>query len=165
MAHDSSEYRQLVSQIMDNTSLFSQGGLWHIVLDLVNIVKNYHEISATVSLQNHFFCWSLFFHADNLNLMLISCVYPRFLNPWCFITCQHLIHHYFTSWYLYRSVNIIDNFWIVFMMCYSNNQWEWLTFIWFLEGNQYSKYICTSIKELCNGKSKWKYIKHFLVLV
>uniref|UniRef100_K1QK75 AP5B1 middle domain-containing protein n=1 Tax=Magallana gigas TaxID=29159 RepID=K1QK75_MAGGI len=47
VAHDSSEYRQLVSQIMDNTSLFSQGGLWHIVLDLVNIVKNYHEISAT----------------------------------------------------------------------------------------------------------------------
>nr|XP_034325449.1 AP-5 complex subunit beta-1 isoform X1 [Crassostrea gigas] len=48
VAHDSSEYRQLVSQIMDNTSLFSQGGLWHIVLDLVNIVKNYHEISATI---------------------------------------------------------------------------------------------------------------------
>ncbi|XP_022334718.2 AP-5 complex subunit beta-1-like [Crassostrea virginica] len=45
---DSLEYRQIVSQIMNNISLFSQGGLWHIVLDLVNIVQNYHEISATI---------------------------------------------------------------------------------------------------------------------
>ncbi|XP_055995185.1 AP-5 complex subunit beta-1-like isoform X2 [Ostrea edulis] len=49
---DPAEYRQIISQIMDNTSLFTQGGLWHIVLDLVNIVQNYHEISATVSVVN-----------------------------------------------------------------------------------------------------------------
>ncbi|XP_062577732.1 AP-5 complex subunit beta-1-like [Saccostrea cucullata] len=45
---DPAESRQIVSQIMDNVSLFTQGGLWHTVLDLVNIVQNYHEISATI---------------------------------------------------------------------------------------------------------------------